>query len=330
MIVTRTPYRISLLGGSCDYPVYYRKHSAIVVGGAINLFSYISVRKLPPYHDYISRFSYSEIETVTDNLQVRHNAIRETLKYLGLHRLGVEVFHCGDLPSKSGIGSSSSFVVGLLNALATLDGHHLTSARLAKDAIHIEQTLMGEIVGCQDQTFAAYGGLNQLKFHKNGEVSVFPLALDDGHIKELESHLLLLFTKIQRRSSEVASSYAHLLGDSSHLAGQHALQRLTEDGLHAIYAHDYVKLGDCIDQSWRIKSKQSEKVSSPEIQGLYNKARILGCLGGKLVGGGGGGCLLLVVPPNKRQVIIEGLEADGCVHIDFKFEFDGSRVVFAS
>ncbi len=240
---------------------------------------------------------------------------------------GLEVLHASDLPGRSGTGSSSTFVVGLLNALYGLQGKRKGPDEIATEAIHIEQKVLGETVGCQDQTFASFGGLNVIYFRKNGEIDVRPLSLEQGHVEELQDSLLLFFTKISRTSSEVASTYVPSIHERE--AEQFAMMRLAEKAIDCVYRKDWEKLGWCVDQSWRIKSGLSSAVSNSTIDKIYATARLNGAWGGKITGAGGGGCMILVVPQEKRQGIIEAVTAAGCVHIPFRFCFEGSAVIFS-
>lgn len=323
MIISRTPYRLSLVGGSTDFPSWFLKHGGIVVGGSIDKFSYLTTRFLPPFHEFKSRLMYSSIETVKDNKDIEHRAVKAVIDYLDMQEKGLEICHLGDLPGKSGTGSSSTFVVGLLNSLSALKGSRRLPHELASEAIHIEQVLLGETVGCQDQTFAAHGGLNVIRFKTNGEISVYPVVLNANKLKELEASLMLFFTGVNRISSHVAQTYAHALAGKQR--EQWAMMRLAEEAVDAIHYLNVPRLGWLMDQSWRIKRGLSDQVSTPEIDETYARVRVAGAFGGKLIGAGGGGCLLLVVPPEKRQII---KEAAGLLEIPFRFDFDGSQIVF--
>lgn len=327
MILSRSPVRISLLGGGTDYPQWSTKHGGIVVGGSINKYSYLSTRYLPPFHEFKSRIVYSSIEHVNENDQIEHRAIRAVLKFLELDKKdspGLEVAHQSDLPSRSGTGSSSTFIVGLLNALGALQGRLMLPHFLAESAIHVEQAMMGETVGCQDQIFAAYGGLNSIRFKTDGEYSILPLTFSAQHIEELESHLMLFFTKIARTSSNIAQTYVPTIEQKER--EQFAMMALVERGIEALYQRDWELLGKLIDQSWRIKSSMSAAVTNDAINNLYLTARVAGAFGGKITGAGGGGMLLLVVPPEKHQAVKELLK--DLIYVPFKFSFDGSQIVF--
>lgn len=329
MIISRTPFRVSLLGGGCDYPDWFLKHGGLVVGGSINKSSIIQARYLPPFHEHKTRLVYNTIETVRQHSDIEHRAFRACLKYVGWDQEnspGLEIFHMADLPGMSGMGTSSSFVVGLLNTLCTMQGKYLSPHQLAEAAIYVEQTVMGEIGGCQDQVWAAHGGLNIIKFRKSGEINVFPLAISQQKVEELESHLMLFFTKISRISSHVAQTYAPTIGQRER--EMWTMVRLAEEGVNIIQNGKYEKLGKLLDDSWRVKSSMSSSVSSPEISKIYNTARVTGAWGGKITGAGGGGCCVLAVPEHKRVAVRTALENLGCFEIPFKFSFDGSSIIF--
>lgn len=323
MIIARTPFRLSLLGGGTDFPSWYAKHGGLVVGGAVNLYCYILARHLPPFHPYKTRVVYSKIEQVQSNFDIEHRAVNAVVHYLGLGGVGLEISHSADLPGRSGTGSSSSFVVGTLNALATLKGDLMLPCELMNAAVDIEQNALGETVGCQDQAFAAYGGLNTIVFHKAGGIQVFPLAVGAAQLADLEAHLLLLYTGITRTSSEVAATYASTLGERG--KAMWSLMNQTETGIRCIIKSDWKGLGRCVDESWRIKCDLSDKVCPPEVAKMYATARVYGAFGGKLCGAGAGGMLMLVAPPESHQGIINALP--GTVHVPFRFEFGGSRII---
>jgi D-glycero-alpha-D-manno-heptose-7-phosphate kinase len=329
MLITRTPNRISLLGGGTDHRNSFEKHGGLCLSGSIDKHSFLSVRRLPPFHQHKSRLVYSKIETVCDNADIEHRAISACIHYLGLEQVGLEIFHASDLPGRSGTGSSSTFVVGLLNALAGLQRRLMLPHELAAAAIEIEQggEWLAESVGCQDQVAAAHGGLNIIRFRKDGDISVSPFVMDTNHVLDLEEHLLLFFTGIQRTSSEVASSYVASLGDRER--EQWEMLALAEEGIGAIYSRNYEKLGDLIGRSWELKARLSDKVVTQDISRMYVAARLAGAWGGKITGAGGGGMMLLVAPVEKRKRVIDILTKEGCLHIPFRFEFAGSTIIYS-
>jgi D-glycero-alpha-D-manno-heptose-7-phosphate kinase len=327
VIITKTPVRVSLLGGGTDFPTWSRKHGGLVVGGSINRFSYVTARFLPPFHEYKTRLVYREIETVNDLSEVKHRALRAVIDHMGMGQNGLEVVHVSDLPGRSGTGSSSTFVVGVLHALSALKGTLMIPHELATEAIRIEQESLGETVGCQDQTWAAFGGVNTIQFRQDGEISVLPLVIDADHIKQLEDHLLLFFTKIPRTSSDVAATYAGTLGERDR--EQFAMLRMAEQGVDAVYRKDWERLGQLVDQSWRVKVGLSSAVTNQVVNTLYAAARLSGAWGGKLTGAGGGGCMLLIAAPEKHAGIIKSLTSQGAVHVPFRFSFGGSQIIFS-
>ena len=331
MIITRTPLRLSLLGGGTDYPSWSGAHGGLTVGGAIDKYVHVTVRYLPPYHGYRHRVVYRETEEAASVDDIRHRAVRAALKYMSWvdnqHTCGLEIAHLADLPGGSGTGSSSAFVVGLVNALAALRGEYMAPGELADAAVDIERNWLEETVGCQDQTFAAYGGLNALHFRPGGAVDVCPLALDGAHAAELEGHLLLFFTGLTRTSSAVAATYAPTLGDRP--GEQFALLRMAHEGADAVRRRDWRRLGDLVDRSGRVKAGLSPAVCPPAVAALYARARLEGAWGGKLTGAGGGGCLALVAPPDRHPHLVRTLGALGCVPVPFRFTHSGSTVLFS-
>lgn len=329
MLITRTPMRVSLLGGGSDYPAWFSRHGGLCLGGAINKYSFISARFLPPYHNYKTRVSYSEIECVQKNDEVKHRAIQAVLQILGLDQPdspGLEISHTSDLPGRSGTGSSSSFVVGLVHALGALQGKLFFPLDLARLAIRVEQEIMKETVGCQDQTFAAVGGLNQIRFEKNGQIYVYPIPLTGEEIVDLEQHLALYYTGINRSASQVSSQYVNRLATDDRY--QWAMIHLTENGIDALQRKSWIELGKLLHQAWGLK-RQLIGVSNEHIDRIYNTGILAGAVGGKLIGAGGGGCVLFVLPDREvRENLNQTMAGLGLVPIPFCFDHQGSRVIF--
>jgi D-glycero-alpha-D-manno-heptose-7-phosphate kinase len=297
----------------------------MVVGAALARYSYVSVRPLPPYHDYGLRVCYSSVECVEDSSALQHKAIKACLEEAGIGK-GIEVVHQCDIPSRSGVGSSSTFVVGLLNALYAHRGIYVPPMELTEKAVHIEREVLGETVGLQDQTFAAHGGLNILHFRPE-EIIVEPLPLSRQARDSLEGHLLIVYTGVSRTSSEVSSSYEGSLGGRK--KEMWALMKLAEDSIDALRVGDFQRLGTAIDESFRIKAGLSGEVAPPLLQKAYAGARLGGAWGGKLMGAGGGGCFLLVAPPEDHARVVRNVrEVLGrAVHIPVKFAGRGSMVI---
>jgi D-glycero-alpha-D-manno-heptose-7-phosphate kinase len=324
MIISRTPFRISFFGGGTDYPDWYRRHGGAVLATTINKYCYISCRYLPPFFDHKFRIVYSKIEDRSSVDEIVHPPVREALRYLNFDK-GVEIHHDGDLPARSGLGSSSSFTVGLLNALYALKGTMTDKAELAAKAIHIEQERLREAVGSQDQTLAAYGGLNRIDFPRNGEINVQPVTLHPDRIRDLNSHVMLYFTGISRTASEVVGEYLQEM-----MAKEQQLKRAREMVDEALTilrgGEDLASFGKLLHESWQLKRSLSPKISTSYVDQIYEAGRAAGAIGGKLIGAGGGGFVLLFVRPEHQPAVMQRLRK--LVHVPIKFEFSGSRIIF--
>lgn len=324
MIISRTPFRLSFLGGGSDYPTWYRRRGGSVLGCSINKYCYLTCRHLPPFFDHRLRIVYSKIENCLTLDEIQHPSARECLRYLQMYE-GVEIHHDGDLPARGGIGSSSAFTVGLLHALHALQGSNLDKHTLALQAIHLEQEVMNEAVGSQDQVLTCYGGLNRVDFRPCGDIVVAPVKLGEGAVDRLNDHLLLFFTGIQRTASEVASSYLNTLLDQE--IALEEIVGMVDAGLSHLQNENYRDFGRLLDRYWTLKRSLSERISGAEFDTLYQQALAEGAWGGKLVGAGGGGYLLLVAPPERHAGIKSRLSH--LLSIPFKIEFAGSRIIFA-
>lgn len=324
MIVTRTPFRISFFGGGTDYPAWYEKYGGEVLATTIDKYCYISCRHLPPFFEHKHRIVYSRIESVRDISEIRHPAVRAVLDWAGV-TAGLEIHHDGDLPARSGLGSSSSFTVGLIHALSALDGKMQCKEDLARNAIYIEQKLINECVGSQDQISAAFGGFNHIVFRRNGSFEVNPVVATQTRIQQLQSHLMLLFTGVSRIAATVAKSKVENL--ESRKTELEYMRSLVHEALQILHdeTRPIAEFGELLDAGWKKKRQLSEKVSSPVIDEIYEKARAHGALGGKLLGAGGGGFMLLFAKPEDHERIRAAL-AD-YVHVPFGFDDSGSRVV---
>ena len=324
MILTRTPFRISFFGGGTDYPEWYGKHSGAVLAAAINKYCYISCRRLPPFFEHKHRIVYSKIENVNHYSEIAHPAVRSILGRQSVE-YGLEIHHDGDLPARSGLGSSSSFVVGLIHALDALQRRALTKKELAMDAINVEQKVMGENVGSQDQVSAAYGGFNKIRFNMDESISVDPVILSVEKLHLLESSVMLFYTGISRFASEVAKEKIDNLNDR-----ELELKRLFEmvdEGIKILIdsASPIENFGRLLDEGWQCKKALSSQVTSPLIDQAYDAALGAGAYGGKILGAGGGGFLMFIVPQNAQAKVREALKNMVCVPI--KFDYSGSQVV---
>lgn len=324
MIISRTPYRISFFGGGTDYPAWYRQHGGAVLAATIDKYCYISVRYLPPFFEHRFRVVYSKIESCQTIDEITHPAVRGVLHYMNIDR-GLEIHHDGDLPARSGMGSSSAFTVGLLNALYALKGCMPGKRQLALESIHIEQEMLGETVGSQDQVQAAYGGLNHITFHADDEFTVRPVTISRERIQELNSHLMLFYTGIKRTAADVAQTYVNDIADKKRQL--RITKGLVKEGLAVLSSsQDLTPFGELMHEAWQVKRSLSDRVSNSEVDGVYQQAIVAGAIGGKLTGAGGGGFLLLFAPPNKHEAIRTKL--NHLLQVPFKFEFTGSQIIF--
>ena len=324
MIVTRTPFRISFFGGGTDYPAWYQEHGGVVLATSIDKYCYISCRYLPPFFEHKHRIVYSKIENVKSIGEIEHPAVRAVLGWAKSER-GLEVHHDGDLPARSGLGSSSSFTVGLVNALRALEGRYISKEDLARTAIDIEQNIIGENVGSQDQISAAFGGFNRIEFRHNDTFQVSPIILTKKRLDELQGSLLLFFTGFSRIASEIAKSkidnFKNRETELKRMGG------MVDEAIGILQSAPtpIEEFGKLLDQSWRYKRGLSDKVSTPEIDQIYQEALEAGATGGKILGAGGGGFLLLSVKPDLQQQVKHRLAR--LINVPFSFENSGSRVV---
>jgi D-glycero-alpha-D-manno-heptose-7-phosphate kinase len=324
MIICRTPYRISFFGGGTDYPGWYRSHGGAVLATTIDKYCYLTCRYLPPFFEHRIRVVYRKIETCLSVEEITHPAVRETLRHLRIER-GVELHHDGDLPARSGMGTSSAFTVGLLHALHALRGEMVTKSRLAKESLYLEQEVLKETVGSQDQVMAAYGGLRHVKFHPNGEISIDPLILPAARITELQSYLMLFYTGIARTAADIARSYVDDL--EARRRQLRIMKELVDESIDILASGmDIRAFGDLLHEAWQAKRSLSPSVSNSEVDELYDLAREAGALGGKLTGAGGGGFMLLFVEPDRQPDVLRAMESR--IRVPFAFESAGSQIVF--
>ena len=324
MIISRTPFRLSLFGGGTDYPQWYRQHGGAVLGTTINKYCYITIRELPPFFEHRHRIVYSRIELVKEVDQIIHPSVRAVLKEHPMPN-GIEIHHDGDLPARSGLGSSSSFTVGLLNALFALKGQMSTKRKLADETIRIEQEVIGEAVGSQDQIWAAYGGLGRINFQTDGSHEVEPVILTDARKRELEDSLLLCFTGISRFSVEVAKDkIANLDAKANQL---HTMRQMVDEAEAILRSQtrSLAEIGRLLHQSWMLKRELAGSITTSVIDEIYDGAMSAGALGGKVLGAGGGGFMAFFVSPAKRAKVTERLSK--LIQVPFKIGSPGSRVI---
>lgn len=332
MIISRTPHRISFFGGGTDYPDWYLEYGGKVLGATIDKYCYISLRELPPFFEHKYRIIYSKIETVVNVDEIVHPSVRETLKYFQNTlryfdgNIGFEVHHDGDIPARSGMGSSSSFTVGLVNSLYALAGKVASKENLFKEAIHIEQDLIKENVGSQDQVWAAVGGLNYIEFLQNGKIIVKPIIMKENLLNTFSNKFMLFFTGLSRYASEVAGDKIKNLHKR-----KEELFRMTElvDEAYKILTsekeNDIAEFGKLLNETWLLKRKLSNKVTNGEIDSIYETAVKNGAVGGKLLGAGAGGFILFYVEPENQNRVKEALK--NLLQVPFNFDFTGSEII---
>lgn len=324
MVITSTPMRISFFGGGTDYPVWYREHGGAVLSTTIDKSCYITCRWLPPFFEYHSRVSYSKVENVGANAAIEHPSVRGCLQFMGIVE-GVEVHHVADLPARTGLGTSSAFTVGLLHGLYALRNQMRDKHSLAMEAITVEQEILKEAVGAQDQVSAAYGGFNRINFNTDGSVDVNRILTPGGRLAELEGHLALYFTGFSRIASEIAQEQ---LRQTPNKTRELDTMRALVDEAEAIVTNPNCPItdfGKLLHQSWNIKRTLTQRITNPAIDEIYEAGLSAGALGGKLLGAGGGGFMVFFVPPERREALRERLKKLLC--IPFKFSSRGSHVV---
>lgn len=325
MILTRTPFRISFFGGGTDYPAYFDRFGVgSTLSTTIDKYCYITCRSLPPFFDTKSRVVWSKIELVNHPDEIEHPTVRETLKHLDIND-GIEIHHYGDLPAMSGMGSSSSFVVGLLNALSTLQGREMDKRKLALDAIHIEHVRAKQNVGYQDQVAAAYGGFNRTTYGGPERINVRPVAVSPEVKTALQDRLMMFFTGLSRTASEIAAEQIKTTAEK-----ERELRRIlslvdeAERSLGSLKTLD--EFGKLLHETWMLKRTLTSSISNLKIDNMYEAARNAGALGGKLLGAGGGGFLLFYVPLEKQDAVRAALK--DYLNIPFRFEDQGSQVIY--
>jgi D-glycero-alpha-D-manno-heptose-7-phosphate kinase len=325
MVITRTPFRISLFGGGTDYPQWYRTRRGSVISATINKYCYLHVRYLPPFFDYKYRVRYAREECVSDPNDIVHPSVRECIKYVNVPA-GLEIQHNADVPAMSGLGSSASFTVGLLHALYAVQGRIVGKRWLANQAIEVDQNRIGECVGSQDQIAAAFGGFNQIVFGPGDHYDVVPLTLSPASVAELENHLMLWFTGFQRISSDIAADQLRNFGRRERELSR--IGELADEAMELLQepAFDVRAFGALLDEQWQLKQTLSDRVANFGIQEIYQAGRRAGALGGKLLGAGGGGFMLFLAPPEAHPSIVGALKP--LLNVPFRFEGGGSRIIY--
>jgi D-glycero-alpha-D-manno-heptose-7-phosphate kinase len=324
MIITRTPFRISFFGGGTDFPDYFKEHEGCVLSTSINKYCYIVTRILPPFFEYNYQVRYSEFETVKDISDIKHPVVRECLRKFDLKN-GIEIVHTSDIPAKSGIGSSSAFTVGMIHALNAMRGNIVTKRFLASEAIEMEQNILKENVGCQDQVACAFGGVNRIDFSDYLHFYVTPITIKQGRLAHLQNNLMLFFTGFTRFSSEIAVEQKKKI--PINIKPLELMKQMVDEACKILNSpnESLEDFGKLLDENWKLKKSLSSQISNDNIDALYSKAKKTGAVGGKILGAGGGGFLLLYVPKEYQENVKEKLK--NYLHVPFKFEDLGSQII---
>jgi D-glycero-alpha-D-manno-heptose-7-phosphate kinase len=324
MIITKTPFRISFFGGGTDFPAWYRENGGAVLSTSIDKYCYLSCRYLPPFFDYKYRIVYSRQENVSKIDEIGHPAVRGILNYFN-HDRGLIVHHDADLPARSGLGTSSSFTVCLLHNMYARKGKMVSKRQLAEEAIHIEQKVLNENVGSQDQVITAYGGFNRIDFGGDREFDVTPVTLGRERSERFQDHLLLFFTGVDRIASQIEGEKIRNIPDRNrelkeiHALVDQSMEVLGGDG-------GFADFGKMLHEYWRLKKALSTKTSNTMIDDIYDRAMKAGALGGKILGAGSGGFILFFVEPDKQPAVRSALS--DLLHVPFRFDTGGSQVIY--
>jgi len=329
MIISKTPYRISLFGGGSDYPSWYLKHGGLVISATINKYIYISCRELPPYFKHKNRIVYSKIEMVKNINDIRHSVVKSALKSFEKEKIfkksGLEIHYDGDLPSRTGVGSSSAFVVGLLNLLNNFFNKKVSKKTLVDQSIYLEQKILKEVVGSQDQIATCYGGFNEIFFLQNGKYQIHPLLTNSKDLSNLEDQLFLVFSGIRDSTgNDIANRYV----SSFDKKNKNLIFEIINQANHAkkiIKDKNFLDLGPLLNETWKIKRSLSKSISNSRIDMIYKLGLKNGATGGKLLGAGGGGFILFFVPQNNKINFLRAFK--NFTIADFKFENKGTQII---
>lgn len=323
MIITKTPFRMSFFGGGTDMESFFKKNGGSVLSTTFDKYCYVNVRHLPRFFDYSTELSYSKTERVTNIDDIEHPAIRNAMKMLDMHE--IRLTYEADLPARSGLGTSSSFAVGMLNAFYALKGKYASKKQLADEAIYLERVLCNEAGGWQDQIAASFGGFNRIDFNADG-YTVHPVIVSPQRKQQLNNNLMMFFTGFTRFSSEIQK--ANKLDDESKTKQLKQMLTLVDEAESILtdQSKDLDDFGRLLDVTWKLKRQTGKSVSTSNIDNLYDKGISAGALGGKLLGAGGGGFLVFYVTPEKQAAVKEAME--DLLYIPFKFEDSGTQVIY--
>ena len=326
MIITMTPVRVSFLGGGTDYPEYFEKNGGATLGTSIDKYTYVTVSPLTEFFNHSIRVSYSKTELCSHVDDIKHPAVRECLRFMGIEK-GVEINIVSDLPARTGLGSSSSFTVGLLHALHVFKGQMASQEQIAEEAVHVEREMIKERVGLQDQYTCSRGGLLNLNFNGSKRVVIRPVVLDKARLTALKDRLMLFYTGLQRYAHDVLKEQLERTvegGLDKHLKN---LSALVDQGIGILTnGRDLSAFGALLHQAWESKKQLSSTITNPIVDEGYKKARQAGAIGGKLLGAGSGGFLLLYVEPYNQQAVRNALP--DMREVDFKLENNGTRLIY--
>jgi D-glycero-alpha-D-manno-heptose-7-phosphate kinase len=324
MIISKTPLRISFFGGGTDYPVYFEQYGGAVLSTSIDKYIYITNRYLPPFFEHKSRVVWSNIELVQNYTEIKHPSVRECLRYMQVGG-GVEVHYDSDLPSRTGLGSSSSFTVGMLNSLYALKGQITSKMQLAYDAIKVEQEFIKENVGCQDQISAAFGGFNLIEFKPGSLFSVTPVTINKDRLDLFSKHIMLLFTGFSRSASEIAGEVIKNTGKKK--TDLKTMYDMVFESIKILNSDtDMKEFGKLLHENWQLKRSLTNNITNSVIDEMYDTAYKAGAYGGKILGAGGGGFMLIFAEPELQPKI--RYELKQYLHVPVQFDNAGSQIVF--
>ena len=322
MIISKTPYRISFFGGGTDYPSWFKENTGKILSTSINKYVYLSLRDLGPYFDYKHRIIWSKVENVNNAKFIKHNVVREMLEYFKIKN-GIEIHYQGDLPARSGMGSSSSFVVGLMNAFLIKKKMKLSKMDLAKKSIMFEHKILEEIVGIQDQISASFGGFNKIDIKRNGTFGVKKIKINKN-VNKLDKNLILLFTGIHRTANEIAGQYVSKLNKDK-IIEMKEINFQVEEAEQLLIKNKFDDFGRLLNEGWKLKRSLSKVISNKKIDNLYEFSMNNGALGGKLLGAGGGGFMLLYVPYHKQKKFFKKIKH--IINVPFNFSEENSQII---
>lgn len=326
MIISKTPLRISFFGGGTDYPDYFKQHGGAVLSSSIDKYIFITVNKISPINDSKYKLTYSKLEKCDSIEEIAHPSIKACLQFLDINE-GLEIHVVSELPAKTGLGSSSSFTVGLLNALYVFKGQMVSKTRLADEAIYVEQQLIGEKVGNQDQAAAAFGGFNRIDFHHDGTLTATPVILQAERKEQLNNNLLLFYTGVTRYAEEVLKEQVEKTKQGSIAKDLSAIRSMVDEGLDLLSSgRDLKEFGALLNRAWLSKRSLSSGISNDYLNEMYEKAINAGAGGGKLLGAGGGGFFMFYVEPEKQLSVRTALK--DYLEVAFNMQNDGSSIIF--